>query len=248
VNRNTVRLVVAVLVAWLVGALDGLAVVTKSAWVFVFCAVIVFPVCITLWDLDPLAPRLRVRPWRLPSSQAEVDQNFIAYLVMLVSQRYRVWWLIVTMVLGLLAATVIMFDGLASAVVSLDGEPVHATASDAGSGQAECVLTRPDGSRLPGTLSIPEGETCAATEDVLVDPHGLVDPVRQRDVDGAGIVIGTQVTLLGLALLSCVPAAWPKRTGPSEPPGPGPRQPLADPDARRLRRRGRLPRKPRLRH
>ena len=110
----------------------------------------------------------------------------------------------------------------------------------------ECVLARPDGRRIPGALPVPDGEACGGTEDVIVDPYGLVDPVRQRD--DPGDLAGTQVLLLGSALVSCVPAAWPKRAdGPRVRPGPPPEPPGPDNGITRRRRRNRSRRKRRLR-
>jgi hypothetical protein len=208
VNRNTVRLAVAVLAGWFAGALGGLAVVPYWAFAFVFTAVFVLPTAVAFWDSD----------WRRrPIPPSEVGRHRADYitgvrLAALVRRRYRVWWLAVVMALGLLAAVLNMFGGFASTVVSLDGERVHATrvrldatkrARDPGY-DVECVLARPDGTRIPGAIPIPDGDTCGATEDVVVDPYGLVDPVRQAD-DPADLAIG-DVFVLGLALLTCVPA------------------------------------------
>jgi hypothetical protein len=245
---------VAILVAWLAGALGGLALVPYAALVFIFVAVLILPTLVAFWDSDGLWKRYGQR-WRIPMSRAERDRaNYISWAILaeIVTKRYRVVWLIVTMVLGLLAATANMLGGFASAVVAVDGQPVHATRlrlerterlRDPGY-DVECVLARPDGRRIPGALPIPDGDTCGETEDVWVDPHGLVDPVRQQDEPGD--VLSVQALLLGLALLSCVPAARPRRApDPYLRPARLPRQQAASGESRRQRSRPR--RKRRLR-
>lgn len=78
--------------------------------------------------------------------------------------RYRPLWLIGTIALGLLVAMLSLFGGFASIVVALDGQPVHATRVrvdstrrlvDSGS-DVECVLARPDGTRIPGRRLAPD--------------------------------------------------------------------------------------------
>lgn len=56
-NRNTVRLVAAVVVAWLAGALGGLALVPYAAFVFIFVAVLMLPALVAFWDSDGLWKR-----------------------------------------------------------------------------------------------------------------------------------------------------------------------------------------------
>jgi hypothetical protein len=249
---------VAVVVAWLTGVLGGLAVVPYFAFVFIFVAVLMLPAMVAFWDSDGLAKRYGQHRWRIPMSQADRDRaNYVGGVILaeIVMKRYRVVWLIATMALGLLAAIVNMFGGFASTVAALDGEPVHAIRVRLDSTKrlrdpgydVECVLARPDGRRIPGALPIPDGDTCGETEDVIVDPHGLVDPVRQRDVGNPGDAVGSQVLLLGLALLTCVPAAWPKREDEYVRPARRPRRFAANVDARPQRRRNRLRRKRRLR-
>jgi hypothetical protein len=257
-NRNTVRLMAAVVVGWLTGALGGLAVVPYAAIVFVFVAVLMLPVLVAFWDSDDLWKQYGLRHrWRLRMSPAERDRaNYVSWAILaeIVMKRYRALWLIGPIALGLLAATTNMLGGFASIVVALDGEPVHATRIhlirtsrlvDPGD-TVECVLARPDGTRIPGGLPVPDGDVCGETEDVIVDPHGLVDPVRQRD--DPGDEADAQVILLGLALVSCVPAAWPKRrNGPEIRSGRSPEPPQPGDRAARRRRHYRLRRKRRLR-
>ncbi|MEV8514600.1 hypothetical protein [Dactylosporangium sp. NPDC051484] len=218
-NRNTVRLMAAVVAGWLVAALGGLAVVPYSAFAYVFVAVLAVPTLVAFWDPE----RLFGRRWGSdsPPGNAADHEADVGVLVQIALGRYRPVWLIVTMALGLAAAMVNMVGGFAATVVAIDGEPVHATRvrlertkrlRDPGY-HVECVLARPDGTRIPGGLPVPDGDTCGETEDVIVDPHGLVDPVRQRD-DPAGSV-GVQVLALGAALLSCVPAARPRPSPPA---------------------------------
>lgn len=63
-NRNTVRLMVAVVVAWLTGVLGGLAVVPYSAFAFIFVAVLMLPAMVAFWDSDGLAKRYGQHQWR----------------------------------------------------------------------------------------------------------------------------------------------------------------------------------------
>jgi hypothetical protein len=219
VNRNTLRLASAVLVAWLTGALGGLAVMPAQAFVFVFVAVLVLPMAVAYWDSDRLATRYRHPGWRVLTSRAERDRaNYISGWVFgeIVTNRYRLVWLVVTMALGLLAALVNMLGGFSATVVLLDGQPVHATLmrqeeTKSRGDYFECVLAHPDGRRIPGTLASVDEGPCGTTEDVIVDPHGLVDPVRQADIADSGGPASVGAVFLGLALLTCVPAAWPRR-------------------------------------
>jgi hypothetical protein len=212
VNRNTVRLLAAVAVAWLTGALGGLAAVPYAAFVFVFCGVLVLPFCVAFWDSDKLWKKYGLRPWPPPLTQSEATRrNYLGARALgeLAMQRYRFPWLFAPVVLGLLAAITNLFGGFAATVASIDGVPVHATRVQLvrgnGGRDLECVLAGPDDRRIPGTMPASDGSVCDATEDVLVDPLGLVDPVRLAD--DPATVAGTDAVLLGLALLSCLPAA-----------------------------------------
>ena len=59
VNRNTGRLAAAVILAWLIGALGGLAIVPFAAFVPIFVAVLIVPLVVALWDRG-------ARPHRYP--------------------------------------------------------------------------------------------------------------------------------------------------------------------------------------
>ncbi|WP_426503634.1 hypothetical protein ACPPVO_39255 [Dactylosporangium sp. McL0621] len=222
----------AVVAAWLVAALGGLAAVPYAAFVWVFVAVLILPAMVAFWDSEHAARRGRPR----------LDSGALLFLI--VQRQYRLGWLIVTVVLGSLAAASNMFGGFASIVVAFDGELVHAALlradirdrpRDAGYDE-ECVLARPDGRRIPGAVPMFDDRECETTQDVVVDPHGLVDPVPQRDDPGSGAA--ADALLLGLALASCVPAGRPRRaSGPADAAVQNPRPPSPHPGRRRRRLR-----------
>jgi hypothetical protein len=83
VNRNTVRLVAAVVVAWLAGALGGLALVPYAAFVFIFVAVLMLPTLVAFGDSDRLWKRYGQRRWRILMSRAERDRaNYISGVIL----------------------------------------------------------------------------------------------------------------------------------------------------------------------
>jgi len=247
----------AVVAGWLTGAVGALAVVPFAAYVFVFVAILILPGCVAFWDSDGLARRDGKPQSRFRMSAAErrrANADSLAIVIEIATTRYRPLWLIGPVALGFLVAMLSLFGGFASLVVALDGQPVHATVvradstrrlADSGS-DVECVLARPDGTRIPGALPLEGGDVCGESEDVIVDPHGLVDPVRQGDDPGA--LAEGQAVLLGLALVSGIPAAWPKgANGPQTGPEPAPEQSGPAHGAAHRRRRSRLRRKRRQR-
>lgn len=222
-NRNTIRLIVAALAGWLLGALGGLAVVPYSVYTVLFVAVLAVPVLIAVTEFRP-GPAGR--------------QGALTVL----RGRYRLAWAVPVLVLAVFMGWINLFL-FAQAVVAVDGERVQATLADTVRTErwhdpgedVECVLARPDGRRIPGALPLDDADTCRQTEDVLVDPYGIVDPVRY-DPDSIGAT-QSQILFLAIILALSVPAAWPRRAAPTSR---GPRTP-ARPRPGRVRRRCRPP-------
>lgn len=238
-NRHTARLMVAIGTAWVIGALAATPLVPYRAYVLVFVAVLAVPCAIIFWDNR--IPARAFPPWQVALLTFFLLLLVLGWMLALlgaalmglltdlarrphtgppptsVRLRYRIRWLALALTAGTLLGWFNMF-GFNSTVLSVDGERVHATVTEVveyersdGGYDTECVLTRPNGTRIPGALVAADG--CRETEDVLVSRHGLVDPMRAEDApDGADLAgpIAGQLCVLIFALALCVPAAWPR--------------------------------------